>query len=238
VPSPRPPKPAASPLRRTPAPELKARARRISTRLRRHYPDAGTALHFDGPFQLLIATILSAQCTDEAVNRVTPELFQRYRDPAAFAAADAAEIEKLIHSTGFFRQKTRSIQNCSRALLERHGGRVPEAMEELTALPGVGRKTANLVRACAMGHPGLIVDTHFKRVIGRLGLTAETDPDRIEFAVAELLPPSHWTHFSNALIWHGRRICTARKPRCPECPVCPDCDFGRPHCTGRLTMKG
>lgn len=207
--------------------ELIKRARRISGRLRKVYADEGTALKFDGAFQLLVATILSAQCTDAQVNQVTLPLFKQFPDARAFAEADLAAIETPIHSTGFFRQKARSIQNCCRALVERHDGRIPESMENLTALPGVGRKTANLVRAIAMGKSGLIVDTHFKRVVGRLGLTSETNPDKIEFALAELLPESHWTRFSNALIWHGRRICPARKPLCVQCPVRADCPTGR-----------
>ena len=207
--------------------ELKARAVRISNRLRKVYHDAETALHFETPFQLLIATILSAQCTDETVNAVTPALFARFPAPADFAAAELADLEKTIYKTGFFRQKSKAIKGCSAALMERHGGELPESMGELTALPGVGRKTANLIRGCAMGQPGLIVDTHFKRVVGRLGLTPQTDPTKVEYAIAALLPESHWTKFSNALIWHGRRICHARKPKCPECPVCKDCDYGR-----------
>jgi endonuclease-3 len=206
---------------------LTRRARAASAALRKAYAGSGTALYFRNPFELLVATILSAQCTDDKVNEVTPVLFGEYPDARALAAGKPEDIEKIVHSTGFFRQKARSIQGCARAVAERHGGRVPESMEALTALPGVGRKTANLVRACAMGKPGLIVDTHFKRVVGRLGLTAETDPDKIEFSVARLLPESDWTDFSNALIWHGRRLCPARNPRCPECPVLAWCAFGR-----------
>ncbi|MCL5270758.1 MAG: endonuclease III [bacterium] len=202
------------------------RARRVSRILRRTY-HMGTALKFRNPFELLVATILSAQATDEAVNEVTPRLFARYPNAAALAGAGPAEVEAIVHKTGFFRQKTRSIMNCARALAERHGGRVPESMDDLTALPGVGRKTANLVRACAMGRPGLIVDTHFKRVAGRLDLTAESDPDKIEADVAALLPEEEWTDFSNALIWHGRRCCSARGPNCPGCPVLRDCPYGQ-----------
>jgi endonuclease-3 len=206
---------------------LARRARAASAALRKAYAGTGTALHFRNPFELLVATILSAQCTDGKVNEVTPLLFGKYPDARALAAGKPEDVEKIVHSTGFFRQKARSIQGCARAIAERHDGRVPESMEELTALPGVGRKTANLVRACAMGQPGLIVDTHFKRVVGRLGLTAETDPDKIEFAIARLLPQSEWTEFSNALIWHGRRLCPARNPRCPQCPALAWCAFGR-----------
>ena len=213
--------------RKAPPEELKKRARRISARLRKTYPDAKTALKHDGAFQLLIATILSAQCTDEMVNKVTPILFAKFPDARVFAAASQADVESIVHSTGFFRQKARGIINCSRALMERHGGELPESMEELTKLPGVGRKTANLIRGCAMGQPGIIVDTHFKRLAGRMGLTRNTNPDKIEHDIAALLPPSHWTEFSNAMIWHGRRICPARKPKCDECPIVKDCEFGK-----------
>jgi len=207
--------------------ELQARARRLCAGLKKLYPTHGTALAFKNPFELLMATILSAQCTDEKVNQVTPILFARFNGARALAAADLAQVEAIIHPTGFFHQKARGLQNCARALVERHGGQVPESMDELTALPGVGRKTANLVRAFAMGHPGLIVDTHFKRVIGRLGLTRQTDPDKIEPAIVALLPERDWTPFSSAMIFHGRKTCLARKPLCAECPLRPDCEFGR-----------
>jgi endonuclease-3 len=206
---------------------LRQRALRICARLRQDYPRVQSALNFGNPFELIIATILSAQCTDEKVNQVTPVLFGRYPDARALGAADPAEVEQIIHSTGFYRQKAKSIIACAAALAGRHGGQIPEAMEALTELPGVGRKTANLVRAFAMGLPGIIVDTHFKRVAGRLGLTAQTDPDRIEAEIAALLPAAEWTHFSNALIWHGRRLCGARKPNCAACPLRPECVFGR-----------
>lgn len=206
---------------------LKKRAVRISNTLRKVYHGQGTALHFADPFQLLVATVLSAQCTDEQVNRTTPGLFAAFPTPQKMARADPAAIEKLIYQTGFYRQKTRSIIALSKSLMEKFGGRVPESMEELTSLAGVGRKTANLVRAMAFGHPGLIVDTHFKRVSGRLGLVETDDPTKVEFRVAELLPPSHWTEFSNALIWHGRRYCNARQPNCGPCPVLRDCPHGQ-----------
>ncbi len=206
---------------------LNARAIRISNELRKIYGAKDTALDFDGAYQLLAATILSAQCTDAQVNRVTPVLFARFADARAMTAADPAEIEKIIHSTGFFRQKTRSIIGMSASLVEKFGGRVPETMEELTSLAGVGRKTANLVRAMAFGHPGLIVDTHFKRVAQRLGLVQLADPTKIERRIAEILPDSHWTEFSNSMIWHGRALCPARNPKCSECPVLKDCPFGQ-----------
>lgn len=203
------------------------RALRLVAALHMLYPAVETALHFANPFELIIATILSAQCTDEKVNQVTPHLFKRFPDAASLAQGDLAEIEQLVYQTGFYRQKAKSIQQCARAIVERHGGALPESMEELTDLPGVGRKTANLVRAYAMGHPGVIVDTHFKRVSGRLGLTANTDPEKIEMDICALLPESEWTHFSNSLIWHGRRLCPARAPKCPECPLRPDCPTGQ-----------
>jgi endonuclease III len=217
----------SKPLAKETPQTLKKRAAAVSAALRKTYAGRGTALHFKNPFELLIATILSAQCTDDKVNEVTAVLFPRYPDARALAGAKSEDVEPIIHATGFYRQKAKSILSCARTLTERHGGQVPESMDELTGLPGVGRKTANLVRACAMGRPGLIVDTHFKRVIGRLGLTDATDPDKIECAIADLLPESEWTDFSNALIWHGRRLCVARQPRCPECPALKWCVFGQ-----------
>ncbi len=210
-----------------PEPDLKARARRISKALRREYSGAQTALIFGNPWQLLVATILSAQCTDERVNMVTPVLFAAYPDAPALAAADPADVERIILSTGFFRQKTKAIIGCARAVAERHGGRIPESMEELTALPGVGRKTAHVVRGNAYGYPAIFVDTHFRRLAGRMELSASADPEKIEAEIAGLLPEREWTHFSNAMIWHGRRVCVARKPRCPDCVVNQDCPTGR-----------
>ncbi len=205
---------------------LKKRAVRISNTLRRIYGKKGTALEYHDPFQLLVATILSAQCTDDQVNRTTPALFAAFPDARSMQKAEPEMIEKLIHSTGFYRQKTRSILAVSSAIMEKFGGRVPESMEELTSLPGVGRKTANLVRAMAFGHPGIIVDTHFKRLAQRLGLAETDDPTKIEHRIAELLSPEHWTEFSNSLIWHGRALCPARNPMCDRCPVTKDCSFG------------
>ncbi|MFH0794311.1 MAG: endonuclease III [bacterium] len=216
--------------------DKRARAGKICTALKKSYPQVRTALRHENPFQLLIATILSAQCTDERVNQVTPGLFRKYPTPEAFANAAAPELEEAIHSTGFFRQKTKSIQGCSRALIEKFGGKMPREMEELTSLPGVGRKTANLIRGEAFGLPAIVVDTHCRRLSGRLGLSDNTDPDKIEADLCELLSPEEWSGFSNRLIVHGRRVCGARKPNCPECLLNKLCPF--PHQeTGRPETK-
>jgi endonuclease-3 len=204
-----------------------ARAGRIVRALARAYPDAQCALRHANPFELLIATILSAQCTDEKVNEVTPALFQRYPDARSLAAADPAEIEALIHPTGFFRQKTRSLLAASRDIAERFGNRVPRDMEALTSLRGVARKTANVVRGAAFGEPALAIDTHMKRVHQRLGLTEQEDPDRVERDLMERIPRSQWTRHTFRVIQHGRVCCTARSPRCEICPVRADCPFPR-----------
>jgi endonuclease III len=187
------------------------------------YPDARCALDFGSPLQLLIATILSAQCTDERVNKTTPALFERYPDAAAFAAAPLADLEEMVRSTGFFRMKAKAIQSCCADIVAKHGGAVPRTMDELTALRGVGRKTANVVLGNAYGIPGLVVDTHVTRLSNRLGLTDETDAVRIEFALQPIVPERSWTLFSHWLILHGRRVCVARKPRCSVCPLAPHC---------------
>jgi len=197
----------------------RTRARAIARGLARAYPDAWCALHYRTPWELVVATILSAQCTDAMVNQVTPVLFAELPTPAALAAAPAARVETLIKRTGFFRQKTRSIQATARAVAEEHGGEVPRTMETLTALPGIGRKTANVVLGTAFGEPAIFVDTHVRRLANRLGLTVEDDPDRIERDLQALLPPKEWTAFAHRLIHHGRRICVARKPRCSVCPL-------------------
>jgi endonuclease-3 len=203
-----------------PSPE---RVAAILAVLEKLYPEATTALDFETPLQLLIATILSAQCTDERVNRVTPALFARYPDAAAFAQADRAELEALIKPTGFFRNKTRSIMTCCADIVAKHGGEVPRTLEALTALHGVGRKTANVVLGNAFGTPGLVVDTHVGRVSRRLALTDQLDPVKVEFALMEVVPKAQWSIFSHWLILHGRRICVARKPRCSICPLLPHC---------------
>jgi endonuclease-3 len=191
--------------------------------LDRLHPEARTALRFENPLQLLVATILSAQCTDERVNKVTPGLFARYPDAAALAAVPQAELEAEIRSTGFFRNKARAIRECCADIVQRHGGQVPRMLEELTALHGVGRKTANVVLGNAFGIPGLVVDTHVARLSNRLGLTREHDPTKIEFALMPIVPREQWTVFSHWLILHGRSTCIARKPRCSICALAPHC---------------
>jgi len=179
------------------------------------YPDAHTELNFKNPLQLLVATILSAQCTDKRVNMVTPALFRKYRTAKDYANAPQAEFEKAIKSTGFFRSKTKSIRGAMHAIAEKHGGKVPDTMEALTALPGVGRKTANVVLGNALHRDeGIVVDTHVIRLSQRLGLTKHKDAEKIEIDLMKLVPPEHWTDCSHWLIWHGRRRCYARKPDC------------------------
>jgi endonuclease-3 len=205
----------------------KRRARRINRELAALYPDAHIELNFSSPLELAVATILSAQCTDKRVNEVTPAVFAKYRTAADYARADRAELEDLIRPTGFFRNKTTSIINMGRALDERFGGEVPRTLDELVTLPGFGRKTANVVLGNAFGIPGLTIDTHFGRLARRWKWTDETDPVRVESAVAELIPKSEWTILSHRVIWHGRRICHARKPACGACPVARWCpSFG------------
>jgi endonuclease III len=194
----------------------KDRARLAAERLKALYP-AVSELEHTNPFQMLIATILSAQTTDRSVNSVTPTLFARYPDAAALAHANPAEVEAIIKPTGFFHVKAKTIIGASAALLERFNGKVPSRIEDLVTLPGVGRKTANVVLGVAFGIPGFAVDTHVKRLTRRLGLTKSTDPIKIEAEVTKMLPPEEWTGFSLRLILHGRRICLARTPRCPEC---------------------
>ena len=201
----------------------RARARQVARGLARAYPDAWCALHHQNPWQLLVATILSAQCTDAMVNQVTPRLFGAYPGPRELAAAPSDAVEAIIKSTGFFRQKAKALQAVARILVERHEGQVPETMEALCALPGVGRKTANVVLGTAFGQPAIFVDTHVRRLAGRLGLTTNDDPDKIETDLHALLPPKEWTSFAHRLIHHGRRVCLARKPRCSTCPVAAWC---------------
>ena len=197
-----------------------ARLGKIMSALRSTYPEAHCELNFSTPLELLVATILSAQCTDKTVNQVTAALFQRYRSAADFATAAGPELERAIKSTGFFRNKARSIRNCCQTLLEKHGGQVPRSMEDLVQLAGVGRKTANVVLGNAFGiDAGVVVDTHVARLTQRLGLTRQTDPVKIETALMALVPQPDWTMFSHWLIWHGRRRCSARSPDCAHCEL-------------------
>ncbi len=207
-----------------------ARVRRIIATLRRVYPEAHCELNHSSPLELLVATILSAQCTDKQVNLVTPELFRKYRSAADYAAAPVEELEAAIRRLGFFRNKARSLQRCCRALVERHAGEVPRTMPELVELDGVGRKTANVVLGNAFGlNEGVVVDTHVRRLSQRLGLSRHQDPEKIERELMSLVPRRHWTLFSHWLIWHGRRRCFARKPDCARCELrrfCPSADRG------------
>ena len=206
---------------------LVRRARRINRELALLYPDAHCELNFSSPLELLVATILSAQTTDKRVNLVTPVLFSRYRTAADYAAADRDEVEKIIQSTGFFRAKTTSLIGLGQALCARFGGEVPPRLRDLVTLPGVGRKTANVVLGNAFGIPGITVDTHFGRLARRFGWTTETDPVKIEQEVGALIPRSEWTDLSQRMIWHGRRICHARRPACGACPIAALCpSFG------------
>jgi endonuclease-3 len=203
-----------------PRPDLKARAAEVNQRLKNAYPDARVELDFNNAFELLIATILAAQSTDARVNIVTKSLFRKYPDAHAFAEADLVEMEVAVKQTGFFRNKARAVVNCSKALVEKHGGAVPKTMEELVELPGVGRKTANVILGNAYGiDAGFIVDTHVTRLAGRLGFTRHADPVDIEQDLMKIVPREEWTKFANRLILHGRRVCIARKPDCPNCVV-------------------
>ncbi|WP_344969692.1 endonuclease III [Salinactinospora qingdaonensis] len=195
------------------------RARRMNRELIQLYPDAHCELDFTTPLELLVATILSAQCTDKRVNAVTPTLFARYREAADYAAADRDELCEIIRSTGFYRSKADNIIGLGHELCERFGGEVPRRLDDLVTLPGVGRKTANVVLGNAFDVPGLTVDTHFGRLVRRFGWTAETDPVKVEREIADLFPPKDWTLLSHRLIWHGRRICHSRKPACGACAL-------------------
>ena len=198
--------------------DRKARARKIIARLKREYPDATCALNHSSALELVVATILSAQCTDARVNMVTPHLFAKYRSAADYEAADPRVLEKEIQSTGFFRHKTKSIIGMAQAVVERHGGEVPQTMEELTALPGVGRKTANVILGTWFRkNEGVVVDTHVQRLTRLLKLSRQTDPVKIEQDLMELVPREDWTWFSHTLIQHGRGVCIARRPRCADC---------------------
>ena len=206
---------------------LVRRARRIGRELAALYPDACCELTFGSPLELLVATVLSAQTTDRSVNQVTPVLFSRYRTAADYAAADRAELEKILTPTGFFRSKARSVIGLGQVLCERFGGEVPRTMKDLVTLPGVGRKTANVVLGNAFGIPGITVDTHFGRLSRRFGWTTETDPEKVEQDVGALFPRKDWTFLSHCMIWHGRRVCFARRPACGACALASLCpSFG------------
>jgi endonuclease-3 len=208
---------AETPLGRT------RRARRMTRELAAIWPDAVTELHFSTPLELAVATILSAQSTDRGVNQVTPALFAKYPTAADYAAADRAELEAMIHSTGFFRNKASSLIGLGQAVVDRFGGVLPHTLDELVTLPGIGRKTANVILGEAFGIPGITVDTHFGRLVRRWQWTEETDPVKVERAVAEMIPKRDWTLLSQRTIWHGRRICHAKKPACGACALAADC---------------
>ena len=196
----------------------------MGTRLAELYPDATVELDHQNPYQLLVATILAAQANDKTINTITPAVFGRYPDADALAQADPAELEPMIFKSGFFRNKAKHLIAMARAVVERHCGQVPDTMEALCALPGVARKTANVVLGCAMGkNEGVIVDTHVTRLSARLGLSAEIDPGKIELDLMRLIPREQWTKFANGLIWHGRRVCDAKKPDCDHCTLAPEC---------------
>jgi endonuclease III len=191
-----------------------------------HYGDAHCTLDFTTPLELLVATVLSAQCTDVRVNQVTPALFKKYPTATHYARADLTELEQAIYTTGFYRQKAKSIKALCQALVAKFGGQVPASLDDLVKLPGIGRKTANVILGNAFGIPGIVVDTHIGRVAQRLGLTPQKDPVKIEFDLMPLVPRERWVKFSHQLIAHGRSICSAKKPDCPHCPLLPYCDYG------------
>ncbi len=221
---------------------LTRRARRMARVLTQRYPDAHCELDFTTPLELLVATVLSAQTTDVSVNRVTPALFARYPDAAALAGADRAQLEELIRPTGFFRAKSETLTKLGAALVERFDGQVPGRLDDLVTLPGVGRKTANVVLGNAFGVPGITVDTHVGRLVRRFGWTAQTDPVKVEHAIGDLIPRRDWTQLSHVLIFHGRRTCHSRRPACGACPVsrwCPSYGIGEtdPQAAARLVKE-
>ncbi|MDA1360664.1 endonuclease III [Glycomyces luteolus] len=201
----------------------KRRARKINRLLAAAHPDAECELDYANPLELAVATILSAQCTDVRVNLTTPALFKRYRSAADYAEANPEEVEAIIRPTGFYRNKTKSIIGLGKALVEHHGGRLPEDMDALVKLPGIGRKTANVIRGNAFGAPGITVDTHMIRITNRLGLVEGTDPVKLEYQIQKLIEPREWTMFSHRVIFHGRRVCIARKPACGACTLAAIC---------------
>ncbi len=202
-----------------------AETEKVLALIEKHYPGARCSLDFKNPFELLVATILSAQCTDERVNRTTPALFARFPDPAAMASAEIEELEELIRPTGFFRNKAKSLKGSAEMIVADFGGRVPDTLEELIRLPGVARKTANVVLGNAYSTPGVVVDTHVKRISARIGWTRNENPAKIERDLMEIWPRERWTKLSHQLIAHGREVCLARTPRCGECFIRPYCDY-------------
>ena len=215
--------------------QRRERAVKILRALKKTYPDAHVPLNYSTPLQLMVATILSAQCTDKRVNEVTKPLFKKYKKAADWAAVDQETLEEEIHSAGFFRSKAKAIRTTTAELVESYGGRVPDTLEELTALRGIGRKTANVILAHAFDKQGIIVDTHFIRISRRLALTNEFDPVKIEFATMRFLPERYWSDFSLWMTWHGRFICPARKPTCGECPVRDSCPAAKS--AGKVTWR-
>ncbi len=206
----------------------KRRIARIRAILRRDYPEAHSPLHYSNALEILVATILAAQCTDKRVNLTTPALFARFKTPADYAAAGQGELEGMIHSCGFYRNKASAIRKCCAVIVERHGGRVPDTMDQLVALPGIGRKSANLILSCAYDKPGIIVDTHVKRISARLGLTAETNPDKIETDLIAVIPRKERALFSYRVADHGRVVCLARSPCCGVCSLAELCPSAVP----------
>lgn len=218
-------KKAFSPKGKAMKEKLKEKTGKILSILAKEYPDARCMLNHKNPLELLIATILAAQCTDERVNTVTKDLFKKYRKAKDFSRVDLPELEKDIRSTGFYKNKARSIKKAGSDIVSKYGGKIPENLEDLVSLGGVGRKTANVVLGTAFGKPAIIVDTHVRRLSGRIGLSENTDPTKIEFDLMELVPNRRWTDFSYILTFHGRRICTARNPHCEICPINALCDY-------------
>jgi endonuclease-3 len=210
-------------------PEKKVRAKAIYRQLTKNYPNVRCELDYNSAFQLLVATVLSAQCTDKRVNQTTPALFKKYPSPKKMAKADLIDIQRLVKSTGFFRAKAKNIKDLSNKIMEEFDGDVPSNLEDLITLPGVGRKTANVVLGHAFGIPGITVDTHFGRLSRRFGWSKQNDPVKVEFEVGELIPEKEWTNLSQRMIWHGRRVCHSRKPACGACPLaklCPSYGIG------------
>lgn len=208
--------------------DLKIKAQKIAKILSDWFPNQiHTPLVYRNPFELLVATILSAQCTDKKVNSITPALFSAFPDPYKMSSATEEEISKYIRPTGFFRAKAKAIKSCAKVIIEKFGGNVPNTMEELSSLPGVGRKTANVVLTNCFGRPGVVVDRHVLRVVQRIGLTEENEPEKVEAVLMELLPEEEWASFSHRLTWFGRQICLARAPKCSDCRLLSECQYGQ-----------